>query len=287
MSIKTKVNGNWTEVSKAYVHTGSGFLQARAVFVKVDQNWVKSYEYEFVYTLASGAHDSIDLDDYTLDKFHNVRFIVPSDAQVIATNTSTPAIKTGTGYGGKLIIENHGKIYGRGGSGGDGGDSNSSTAYDGANGADGGNAILLECDLTVENNGTILGGGGGGGGGGGAHDYDSSSGDEHAGGGGGGGGAPFGFGGNRGSGSGVQATAGGFGNFETASSGGNGGFDDEGSVFSDGNAEGGDGGAGGAVGQAGSSGSTAVQGSTRKSGGTGGAAGQAYYNPNGFTLTQV
>jgi len=145
LSIKAKVNGTWQNAHKVHVKN-NGWKQVRTVHNKVNGTWQKTYEYEYVYTLASGAHGSIDLDDYALDKFHNVRFIVPSNAQVVATNTSTPAIKTGTGYGGTLVIENHGKIYGRGGSGGDGGDSNSSTAYNGDTGIDGGDAILLECD---------------------------------------------------------------------------------------------------------------------------------------------
>lgn len=79
--------------------------------------------------------------------------IVTIDASVTigSLSTSSPALSTGTGFGGTLTIKNYGKIYGAGGE----------------SGLDGGTAILVQQNnVVIENHGEIYGGGGGGGTGG-------------------------------------------------------------------------------------------------------------------------
>lgn len=135
-----------------------------------------------------------------------VRFIVDDGVDVIAANTSTPAVIDGTRWplGSKIVVENRGRILGRGGDGGRSAyqfkfwtDDSSQilTPSKGrmrlpAAGGNGGTAIKsLTRAIQVENYATIAGGGGGGGGLG-AYMPANSSG--AVGGGGTGGGAPFG-----------------------------------------------------------------------------------------------
>lgn len=109
------------------------------------------------------------------------RIIVGSGVQLVSYSTGSACMWFGGAINGKVVIENHGYILGRGGNGGQG--------YRGSTqGGAGGSAIYRESKITLEiiNYGVI--GGGGGGGGGANH---SSVGDTI----GAGGGAPFGAGG--------------------------------------------------------------------------------------------
>lgn len=136
---------------------------------------------------------------------------VDAGVYVYSTSTATPGMVTGTAsVAGTLILINNGYIYGAGGAGG----STTPGCRDKQVGFPGGTALQLEQDLTVDNNGSILGGGGGGGSGNNHYeDYCSKSGctctTSHTGGG-GGGGAPYGAGGLAGTKccSGYQGTAG-------------------------------------------------------------------------------
>jgi hypothetical protein len=91
---------------------------------------------------------------------------------VYSKNSSLPALQTGFGWENNSYIKiiNEGLIYGAGGNGG-----NALNYNTDINGKDGGDAISLQYDIHIENNGgSIFGGGGGGsgslysGGGGGA-----------------------------------------------------------------------------------------------------------------------
>ena len=80
------------------------------------------------------------------------RVIVDPGVTVGSTSAATPSLRTGTGRGKDLVIENKGTIAGAGGA---------------ANGGAGGNALLVEqTGVTVLNSGNLYGGGGGGGKGG-------------------------------------------------------------------------------------------------------------------------
>lgn len=106
--------------------------------------------------------------------------ILDTGATLSATNNTTPAFDTGSGWNAsaQLRLINDGNIKGRGGNGGEGNqplDDHPTVGFD---------AINLQKDLEVDNdNGNVFGGGGGGGGGG----YDSGFTVIGSGGGGGGG----------------------------------------------------------------------------------------------------
>lgn len=85
------------------------------------------------------------------------RIVVNSGVQLVSINTGNACMWFGGGIQGRVIIENHGWIFGRGGNGGRGNQG----------GFGGGHAIVREGHITLEivNHGIIAGGGGGGGGG--------------------------------------------------------------------------------------------------------------------------
>ena len=134
-----------------------------------------------------------------------VRFIVDSGVDVIGPDTQTPALFVGINWplGATAIVENHGRIIGRGGNGGRsarsiGSVGRNSSAFvilpvdvkPATKGQDGGTAI--KGSMQVENYGLIAGGGGGGGGMGSWIVGGDQSTQTYGCGGGTGGGAPFG-----------------------------------------------------------------------------------------------
>lgn len=113
-----------------------------------------------------------------------VKFIVNEGVEIIGPNTYTAAIDSGNQWSSdvKLVVENRGRIIGRGGNGGDGGtglesynrlkigdsyyaDRFMAVPHGPKNGGDGGPAINGSFHITVRNYGLIAGGGGGGAGG--------------------------------------------------------------------------------------------------------------------------
>ena len=84
-----------------------------------------------------------------------------------SSSTSTPALNTGSGYpaGTTITIVNNGYILGKGGAGGNGGYAGVNSTP-GTSGLSGGPAMIIQTQITLQNNGVIAGGGGGGGGGG-------------------------------------------------------------------------------------------------------------------------
>jgi len=271
LSIKVKVGGSWVS-SIPSVKVSGAWTKVKKAYAKVAGTWQTTYEYESVYTFSVDTHTDVDLDALGLDKYHNVRVVIPSGAVLVASTTSTYALKTGVGYSGKLTIENNGKILGRGGRGGHGGASSSSyPRLSGKTGTDGGVAIHIEAAVTIDNNSTLSGGGSGGGGTGGVSYYAGLS-NAYVGGNGGGGGVPYGTKGIGGTGTnstgryGTDATltAIGIGGGTTSPIAGN----------------------GGAVGSAGIAGEAPPNGNYGSSGAAG-AAGATYYNPSNFTVTQI
>lgn len=108
-------------------------------------------------------HDSLYSEPIGGSPSEQVRFIIVEGITVGSTSTSTPAMRTGSWPAGlDLILENRGRIQGKGGGGGNAGLSVE-------NGSPGGDALLVERSLQIENEGVgflgqIWAGGGGGGG---------------------------------------------------------------------------------------------------------------------------
>lgn len=278
MNIKTKVGGTW-QTATPHVKVSGTWEKVKKAYAKVGGSWQTTYEYEWVYTFSAGEHTDVDIDTLAgIDKYHNVRIVIPSNATLVASSTSTYALKTGSGYSGTLTIVNNGSILGRGGNGGNGGFGYSYNEIANAtNGTAGGKAMYIESAVTIDNNGTLAGGGGGGGG---AEGY-VHVGTAYGGGGGGGGGRPYGSGGSGGSTT-HSGTNGSAGTLSSAGSGGTGGFD--------GTVRGGTGGSGGNAGSAGSIGGEITGDHSHvieSSRGSGGATGATYYNPSSFTVLEI
>jgi len=194
-----------------------------------------------------------------------VQATINSGVTITASNNSSTALVIDGSWNG-LTLVNNGTVKGYGGNGGNGA---TGTAQGGA-GAAGSTAISTSVTMTIDNNGSLLGGGGGGGGSG------AYANPQTTGGSGGGGGAPGGSGGSRGGGDYGHLT-GVSGSNASGDSGGQGG--QGGNTW---NHIGGDGGDVGQAGGAGSAGSTAHGGSNGP-GGAGGAAG--YYLSGASNVT--
>ncbi len=142
---------------------------------------------ETIVHINQSTNSGIALDEYfKQQKGHyatatdkTVRFIIAENVDIVAPNTATSALFTGSKWrtDTKLIVENHGRILGRGGNGGRGAfiyhEKYSAKKYaskvvkdPSTAGENGGTAVKANHNLTIENHGTIAGGGGGGGGGG-------------------------------------------------------------------------------------------------------------------------
>lgn len=286
MSIKIKAAGSWTTATPS-VKVGGTWRKVKRAYSKVGGSWETTFEFEHVYTLNTGIQEgTIDIDALAIDRTNDIKIIVPSGATLVAPSTSTYAIKTGTSHVGKITLVNNGNIYGRGGNGGGGGYRlNGSNSPSPSAGGDGGDAIHIESNITIDNNGTIDGGGGGGGGGEGSYVY------RHAGGSGGGGGAPYGTGGAGRSANGSGSVNAGNGATAGLTTGGAGGSGSSAPHGSDKTFYGGIGGAGGDLSEDGLSGgyrsgppSVSTQGTGIASGGVDG---NSYYNPNNYTITQI
>lgn len=118
------------------------------------------------------------------------RIIVHAGVQLVSYSTNESCMWFGGAIRGKVVIENSGHIFGRGGAGGNVPSADPSATQGGSSG---GAAIAREPHITLEikNYGIIAGGGGGGGAG---YTFSSAGGGRHYAQG-GGGGAPFGTGG--------------------------------------------------------------------------------------------
>lgn len=135
----------------------------------ISQSTTNGIDLAEYYKTQSGGYPSTD---------DTVRFIVDEGVDIIAPDTATAAIIEGNNWpvGATPIIENHGRILGRGGNGGRSAyivgylDDNDSSVTAGnivasQKGGNGGTSIRsLNQAITVENHSLIAGGGGGGGG---------------------------------------------------------------------------------------------------------------------------
>ncbi|WP_010197078.1 phage tail protein [Psychrobacter sp. PAMC 21119] len=168
---------------------------------------------ETVVHITQSTNNGIELDEYYKQQSgsyptatDNVRFIVDAGVDIVAPNTTTPAIVDGSKWplGSEIIIENRGRILGRGGDGGRSAYKRKSWGSDGdilstskslmrnpEAGGNGGTSVKALTTAIVVENYNIVAAGGGGGGGLGAYKTGGSAG-YVIGGGGTGGGAPFG-----------------------------------------------------------------------------------------------
>lgn len=138
--------------------------------VHITQSTTNGLVLDEYYKQQSGAYPS------ATDK---VRFIVDAGVDIVAPDTATPAITDGANWptGSQIIVENRGRILGRGGDGGNGAAMQRNDSYtrtggipdthvpikiNATAGTNGGTAI--KGSAKVDNYGTIAGGGGGGGG---------------------------------------------------------------------------------------------------------------------------
>lgn len=168
---------------------------------------------ETVVHISQSTTDGINLAEYYKAQYgaypsagETVRFIVDDGVDIIAPDTATPAMTEGAAWptGNTPIVENRGRILGRGGNGGRSAyrrriftqtGENHLETYDKGNvtppenGHDGGTGVSASRSIHVENYNIVAGGGGGGGGMG---SYKPTSGNHIVGGGGSGGGAPLG-----------------------------------------------------------------------------------------------
>ena len=282
LNTKVKVGGTW-KVTQPHVKTAGTWKKVKIAYAKAGGTWGKTFEYEWVYTFAAGTYSDVDIDTLAgMDKYHNVRIVIPSTVTIIASSTSAYALKTGSGYAGTLTIQNSGTVLGRGGDAGTGGHAYANNVEAGGTGGTGGDAIHVESNFSITNTGTISGGGGGGGGGGGIHKHQGGFySPDYSSGGGGGGGIPYGIGGTGSNGS--SGTVGASGTDATLSAIGTGGV-----AYQHDHVTGGRGGDGGTLGSAGAtSGSASSTGGYSAIGavGVGGAAGAIYYNPSSFTIS--
>jgi hypothetical protein len=213
-----------------------------------------------------------------------VTFIVESGVVVGSTSTSNPAIHVGSWPTGVvLILENNGRIQGKGGAGKRGSSGSNIADHAPEPGLPGGPALYTREAITLDNLlGEIFGGGGGGGGGAGGGnttypDYELGPGVGRGGGGGGGSGTDGGDGGPGG-----KRAGGGEGGAD-----GDPGTDDTGGLGgAKGWPESGDGGDGGDPGQPGDDGDDS-SGAFFRAGATGGAAGSAIDGDSFVTITNT
>tara|TARA_R110000764_G_scaffold117211_1_gene204272 strand:+ start:1288 stop:2145 length:858 start_codon:yes stop_codon:yes gene_type:complete len=280
LNTKVKVGGIWTD-AKPHVKVSGTWKKVKIAYSKVGGSWQKTYEYEWVYTFSAGEHTDVDIDTLAgIDKYYNVRVVIPSNATLVASSTNAYALKTGSGYSGTLTIVNNGSILGRGGNGGGGGSGYSYNEVHGpSNGTAGGYAMYVESPFTLNNTGTLAGGGGGGSGGNGAVKVGTG----YYAGGGGGGGRPYGLAGTSPRYTGGTFFYGSDGNAGTLLAHGGGG--------AGGSGAGGYAGGGGYGGIPGTAGGDSNQGGGSISfdsvDGYGGASGATYHNPSNFTITTI
>lgn len=165
--------------------------------IHISQSTINGIDLAEYYRVQSGSYPASN---------ETVRFIVDDGVDIIASNTATPALIEGANWpvAATPIVENHGRILGRGGDGGRSARIFGIYKYDlpfaqdiAIAGSNGGTAIKsLHRAINIENYSLISGGGGGGGGmGAWVHENfenNSYSNQTNGGGGGAGGGAPFG-----------------------------------------------------------------------------------------------
>jgi len=206
MTLKVRnSSSSWDTVNEVRVRNATGWDRVKTIKVRNATGWDEGHRSKFTFHYKTNGgigggptYNKADIsailgDD---DNFFDIEIFIDDGVTIYSDDVDTPALKTGTGSSDTsaiFTIINNGNIYGAGGTGGDGGDATGYSdmeglTFDGDDGQDGGDALYLETDIILTNNGTIEGGGGGGAGGGGASYNPSANTDAGSGGGGGGGG---------------------------------------------------------------------------------------------------
>lgn len=142
-------------VKDVFVRAGGLLVPVKKGFIRQSAVATQFYTNEIVITLSAPVNNLnlqslFSAGDWSSDK--KKRVVIDPGVVIGATSTANAALRTGTGRGGLLTIDNAGDIRGYGGA---------------ANGGAGGHAVNVEqSNLIINNSGFIRGGGGGGGKGG-------------------------------------------------------------------------------------------------------------------------
>jgi hypothetical protein len=164
MTLHAKQAGAWSTVQSLYIKQSGVWVPVQNAYVKNAGAWVEYYSSEVVVTIAANSTNvnlSTLFTSAVWTSSTNKRVVINAGVTIGATSTGFAAVRTGTGWGGILTLQNAGTIQGAGGAGPS---------------APGGWALLADSGgLVVNNSGTIRSGGGGGGnggsGGGGQYSY--------------------------------------------------------------------------------------------------------------------
>lgn len=154
MTLHVKESGAWKLVNGLWVKDAGAWKEVQFAYVKEGGLWKEFYANEVVVTLANSNNINIQSLFSPADWASNKkkRVIIPAGVTIGSTSVATPALRSGTGWGRLLRVENYGQILGAGGA---------------ANGGVGGDAFNAEAaGIELLNDGAIKGGGGGGGKGG-------------------------------------------------------------------------------------------------------------------------
>ena len=131
MAIKVHNSTDWDVANDVHIHNGTSFERTKRVLVHNGTDFVEQHRSNWSYTYTSDTNQ-VDLDELTdIDKFYDVTITIDEGVTIYSDDTTIPAFKTGSGYGGTLTIINNGYIYGAGGVGGAGGADNGSNGSNG------------------------------------------------------------------------------------------------------------------------------------------------------------
>jgi len=156
MPIHVKQAGSWKIVKDVWQKQAGVWSLVEIVRCKVTGNWTVVHAAEIVVIVAANQNNIIIKDLFTAEDWASTtrkkKVVLNSGIVAGDEGRANWAVRTGTGRGSVLTINNKGEIQGFGGL---------------ANSGDGGVALLIDQEgVTVVNDGAIRGGGGGGGRGG-------------------------------------------------------------------------------------------------------------------------
>lgn len=155
MTLHARSAGAWATVQDLYIRQSGVWVPVQQAYVRNAGAWTEYYAAEVVVTIAANSTNVNISALFTSDDWTSVkkkRVIVQSGVTIGSTSPGTPAMQTGTGWGGQLTLDNNGTIQGAGGV---------------LNSGIGGGALFANAaGLIVNNTGIIRSGGGGGGRGG-------------------------------------------------------------------------------------------------------------------------
>lgn len=153
MPLHVKNAGAWKPVKKIWVKDAGVWKPVRRGFVRDAGAWKQYFQDEVPHVLTDylpqvNAQNLFLPEDWA-NPILNKRIVIPATMGMWSYTVGVAALNTGTGRGGKLIIDNAGDILGAGGL---------------PNGGEGGFAMYVPQSGVIINNSGLIGGGGGGGG---------------------------------------------------------------------------------------------------------------------------